>query len=443
MTMAYESIDPVTVEPPEMLIRPPFAEQLFVVAIMLVYSLGIPLDWFSEPSAQQLAGDTNASTGPLPSIVFTLLAGITFMVVLPRIELLVPLVQFNKPLILFTSWIVLSTLWSVDFVTTGRRSLGLLSTVFIAFYLVLRLSRRQLLRLAAISAAISMLVHTGFVLAFPQYGLQGADGLWTGVTSNKNTLGQYAALSLMILLLHGLDHRQSRWWAVPMVGLSAFVLVKTESKTSFAASVLLIGLLGVFVSFRARRTLFGAVAISLTSASVVGFLFGIAALPFITGLLDKDITLTGRTQLWKDVVAELGVRPWLGSGYSAFWNGWQSPAHAIWISNEWTPPSAHNAALDYLLQLGIAGLVLFILFLATAVGRGTALIRDVPGWAAMAPLLMVSFMLMFSVTESGVVDRRLPFLLVAAFTSGSFLRPAVAMRDFDPPVPRSNLEVLT
>ncbi len=441
MTLVHESIDPVTIEPPEALIRPPFAEQLFIVAMMLVYSLGLPLDWFSEPSAQQLAGDTNSSTGPLSSLVFAFLAGVGFMIVLPRIELLVPLARLNKTIVVFIGWILLSTFWSVDFATTGRRSLGLVVTVFIAFYLVLRLSRRQLLRLSAVAIAISMVVHSAFALALPQFGRQG--DVWSGVHPNKNTLGQYAALSVIILLLQGLDDRRSRWWVTPMIGLSIYALLKSESKTSLAAAVLLCGLLVIFVAFRARRTLFGAVVVSLTSASIVGFLFSIAALPFITGLLDKDITLTGRTQLWGDIIPELGVRPWLGSGYSAFWNGWQSPAHAIWIANEWTPPSAHNAALDYLLQLGVVGLMLFLLFLASAVVRGTALIRDVPGWSAMTPLLMVSFMLMFSVTESGIVDRSLPFLLVVAFTSGSFLRPAPTTSDLDPSASRSNLEVTT
>lgn len=412
--------------PREVLVRPPFSERVFVVVAMLLYGLGLPTDWFTEPFDADLAlgGTTNDSTGPLASVAFATIAGIAALIVLPRVELLVPVIRRNLPLVALVGWTIVSFLWSDDPFTTLRRALGLSFTAFFGLYLVLRFTRAQVLRLAAVSVSIGLVVHQAWIVALPQYGQSaGVEPKWSGVFTNKNTLGQFAVLAALVLVLHGLDRASSRIWAFPMCGLALAQLWFSESKTSLAAAVLLASLLVVFTAFRARRTLFGAVAASMTAASVAGFLFGIGALPLITRLLDKDITLTGRTQLWADIIARLDRRPFLGYGYEAFWNGWGSPAAEIWRLHTWTPPTAHNAPLDYLLQLGAIGLAIFLVFLVTSIVRAARLIRDVRGWAAMTPLLLVSFMLMFSVTESGVLERALPFLLIASFTGGMFLRP--------------------
>lgn len=425
----------------EVLVRPHLAERFFVVCAMVVYGLGLPTDWFTVPFSGDLGegAQANASTGPLASLVFAGVAGVAFMIALPRIELIIDVSRRNLPLLSFVCWSLLSFLWSADPSTTLRRGTALLLTVFVGFYCVLRFTQAQLLRLAAIAASIGLVINLAWVVLLPQYGLQTGEegGSWSGVFVNKNSLGQFATLSLVVLVMEVLNRRSSALWAAPLLVVGAIELYSSQSKTSLAAAFLLGGLLIVFTTFRSRKTLFGAVAVSLGTASVAGFLFGIAALPFITRLLDKDITLTGRTQLWSDIIDQLGRRPILGYGYEAYWNGWDSPAAEIWRRNTWTPPTAHNAPLDYILQLGVVGLALFLVFLVTSVVRSTRMVRDVSGWAAITPLMLVSFMLMFSVTESGVVDRTLAFLLITAFTSGTFLRPASPLPEHHLSVPTS------
>src|SRR6202041_681484 len=60
-----------------------------------------------------------------------------------------------------------------------------------------------------------------------------------------------------------------------------------------------------------------------------------------------------------------------GYGYGGFWN----PAHIGEISKEekWGIPNSHSAYLDYLLCLGIVGLLTYSLFLFTGIKRSFGL----------------------------------------------------------------------
>jgi O-antigen ligase len=70
----------------------------------------------------------------------------------------------------------------------------------------------------------------------------------------------------------------------------------------------------------------------------------------------RDSTLTGRTDIWKDVLP-LTVSPLFGAGYESFWLG--PRLDKIW-SKDWgaRPNQAHNGYLEVYLDLGWVGLFL-------------------------------------------------------------------------------------
>src|SRR5262249_38003099 len=68
--------------------------------------------------------------------------------------------------------------------------------------------------------------------------------------------------------------------------------------------------------------------------------------------LDKDSTLTGRTDIWTLVVDAIAERPWLGYGYGVFWQPENPRAQLIWYVLDWQFTHAHNGWLETLLQLG-------------------------------------------------------------------------------------------
>lgn len=394
--------------------RPGFVERVYVIAAMVLYAVDIPTNWFTRPvnAAQALAAASNTSTGPLASIVFLAIAGIAGLVLLPHAGLAIRVAGRARALQLLIGWICLSTFWSVDVGTTARRSIALAATMLFATYIVCRFDLREILRLAAIACLIITALNLMWVTALPTYGKAG-DNV-TGVLSHKNSLGQLSALCAVTLLLVGIGQRSTRLWAWPGVAAAAYLAIASDSKTTLASLALLVALLVVFQLFRARRTLFGAVAIGLVSASVLAALVATANLPFIAEQLGKDPTLTGRTQLWSALNPAVAERPLFGYGWDAFWRGWESPAHEIWLQNDWLPPHAHNAGYDALLHIGIVGLVLIGAYFLKGVADSAVYLRDNRSAIAGFPLAMMSFQLLFSISEQGIIDRELSWLLVTS-----------------------------
>ncbi|MEZ5379062.1 MAG: O-antigen ligase [Acidimicrobiales bacterium] len=395
-------------------------ERIFAYVGVIVFSTGVPSDWFSISSPD--VPDSADSSGPLASIVFLALAALALLLLVPRIEALVRMLERNKILVLIHAWILTTTLWSVDSATTFRRAMGLNATLLFATYLALRFKRRDLVRFAAAGGAVVVWLCLIWVVALPTYGFAKTTvtgDQWSGIFTNKNSLGQMSVYAATLLLLESAQSRWHRLWTVPSIGAAVALLVGSESKTGLATAVLLAALLIVFQLFRARRTLYGAVAISMLAASVTAVLFAIAALPFIADLLDKDVTLTGRTEIWAQLLRTIWNRPIVGYGYEAFWNGWRSPAREVWLAGDWTPVHAHNAAFQYMLDQGIVGLLLILTFFIRSVIKATKLIGLQPGAAATAPIALLSFMLLSSITEDGILGRTAPWLMICAFLAGA------------------------
>jgi O-antigen ligase len=69
----------------------------------------------------------------------------------------------------------------------------------------------------------------------------------------------------------------------------------------------------------------------------------------------RDSTLTGRTDLWNDLLA-MAANPVLGAGYESFWLG--DRLNDIWRLHPFRPNQAHNGYLEIYLNLGAVGLLL-------------------------------------------------------------------------------------
>jgi len=76
----------------------------------------------------------------------------------------------------------------------------------------------------------------------------------------------------------------------------------------------------------------------------------------VTGLtaeVGRDVTLTGRTDLWAELLRK-DINPLLGTGFESFWLG--ERAQYFWKKYWWRPTQAHNGYLELYLNLGIIGI---------------------------------------------------------------------------------------
>jgi exopolysaccharide production protein ExoQ len=134
----------------------------------------------------------------------------------------------------------------------------------------------------------------------------------------------------------------------------------------------------------------------------------------------KDLTLTGRTDLW-DVAADLiAQRPLLGVGYQAFWVQGHADAEALWLMfgiEGRTGFNFHNMYISNAVEIGILGVLLqcAILF-----GAGLQTARWAIRSGEAVPALF--FALTFMVILASVIEVQLFFqfslrtvLVLAAF----------------------------
>ncbi|MFW2383124.1 MAG: O-antigen ligase family protein, partial [Acidimicrobiales bacterium] len=389
--------------------RPRFLEQLVGMIALTVLTTGLPTEWFVV-----IDGDLYASVnvgGPLVIVVFTVLIGTLLVFSMKRPKAMFYLLVCDLALVGFSLLILFSPLWSVDFATSVRRSVALTLVTLLGIYFVARYSLEQLINRLAIVFFIAMVLNVIWVNVLPQYGKSILGDDFLGITTNRNTLGQQAVLGCLVMVF-AFRSRNHRIIAVFGFLGSAYLVLGTNSKTSLASLILLGLLLIVFSTFRARKQLFGAVIVSEVTAGLFGLLIATANLVFITDLLDRDITLTGRTVLWEHLLEPISEKPILGHGWEAFWGGWGSPAHEIWLKNSWFPPTAHNAPLEYLLALGAVGLTIWTIMMTRGLWRSIHYLRDRPGIAGLFPIAIFSYALLYSITEAGVVRRGIDWMLV-------------------------------
>jgi O-antigen ligase len=137
-----------------------------------------------------------------------------------------------------------------------------------------------------------------------------------------------------------------------------WLLDKAGSSTALACFILGTGiLLFMRLPFAKRQVKYLG-----TWSLVIGFLiFLLCIVPGVrqafVGMFQRDITLTGRTDLWADLLNE-PINPLLGTGYQSFWLG--PKAEHYWEKYSYHPNQAHNGYVETYLNGGIVGVCLLV-----------------------------------------------------------------------------------
>ena len=417
-------------------VRAPGAgERVLAVTALFLLAYSLPSSWFLRDNADVPTGDTVviAAFTALFAIALTRLVG-SWKHVMRAVK--------REPLLLaFMFVLVASTAWSSTPDVTFRRSVALVLTAFFGYYLVVRFPLHEIIRLATFALMVGTVINLVFVFAVRKYGVTqvtseaATSGDWSGVFPHKNALGRASLLAalLFVFAARAFPRRRLLYWTFCL--LNVVLIVGANSKTALVSFVLLMVLLVLFTGLRAHATLYGGVAFALIGTSVLGAAFVTTNLGPISESLGRDATLTGRTQLWGDVLHEIARKPVLGFGWSGFWTGNKAgPARYVLERNLWHPPDAHNAVLELLVNVGIVGAALFLVVFLRGLFRSIGQVRRTPNVLGLFPLAFFSFVMLQSVTEKGVIGRDLSWTMFVVAV-------VLAARDrADPEIPTQSSE---
>jgi exopolysaccharide production protein ExoQ len=391
---------------------PGSGERLLAITTLFLLAYSLPSSWFTPDNTDVPRGDTTVI------VVFTALFALAVTRLVGSWRHVARAVKREPLLLAFMFVLVASTVWSTTPDVTFRRSVALVLTAFFGYYLVVRFPLAEIIRLATFALMVGTVINFVFVFAIRKYGITqvtteaATSGDWSGVFPHKNALGRASLLAalLFVFAARTFPRRRLLYWTFCL--LNVVLIVGAQSQTALVSFCLLMVLMVLFTGLRAHATLYGGVAFGLIGTALMGAGFVATELGPISESLGKDPTLTGRTQLWSDVLHEIARKPILGFGWSGFWTGAaDGPARYVLERNLWHPPDAHNAVLELLVNVGIVGASLFILVFLRGMFRSIGQVRRTPNILGLFPLAFFSLVLLQSVTEKGVIGRDLSWTM--------------------------------
>lgn len=298
----------------------------------------------------------------------------------------------------------LSTFWSIDGGATLRRVVWLAMTMGFGLYLAWRYAWEDLIGVMAGAFLALALGSFALALAMPAAGIMTTEhpGAWCGLWTHKNTLGGFMAVGAPLCAATAFMNPDKRkLWAFTAFLCFALVLLST-SKTALLATF--IGFAVMFACAFARKGPLQTLLLSagLASIAIIGAAIVFLAPDLLVGALGRDLTLTGRTDIWQAAAPAVAVKPWLGYGYYAFWLPTDGPAYWVREAVRWQVASAHSGWLETALGMGRIGVALFALQLIATWWRGARAIAD-PVAGLWAPAFLVCFTL-YTMSESHVLQ---------------------------------------
>ncbi len=384
------------------------AEKVFVVFSLFISTTAlIPVLLDSEEA-------TSVPNDPYSPILFMGIYAVTILLVGMHWHSFARIVTKDIWIWLLVGIALASIFWTVAPDITPRRSLLFLGTSLFGVYLARRFTLREQLELCAYAFGFVVILSFAFALALPFYGTMTVQeggvhaGAWRGAMTHKNILGRFVVLSSQVFLFVALGKSSSNptFQRLAWVGytLSVALVVLSTSKTSLISFIVLTIIFFLYRTWRLNYSQLIPLTIAIVLVVGSGAILVIDNLEVIAGATGRDLTLTGRTEIWSVMLEKIGERPLTGYGLNAFWRDWDSPVTAdVWRQLAWECPYGHNGFMDLLVELGIPGLMVFLTSYFTTFVRSANLLlmtRNVEGiWY----LMYLTFLLIYNISESTLV----------------------------------------
>ncbi|GAB4470253.1 MAG: polysaccharide biosynthesis protein HfsI [Elainellaceae cyanobacterium] len=382
-----------------------FAEQAFT-AIALLLHTGGPLNVILSGGYSQ--GDKQIAEPDfgLTRNLYLLTYLVVFCLLTIRWRKVLYVLQRDRYIWAILALVLLSFFWSEIPSRTLSRSISFTGSTLLGVYFATRYTLKQQLQLLGWTFGLVVGLSLIYALLLPKYGIMGGvhAGAWRGIYTHKNNFGKMMTLSSVVFTLLLMSGQKQKLWFSLGLGLSVMLLLLSTSKGALVNVMAMWAAIAVCRLFRLQYHLLvislGSIAVAAGGASL-WLLDNLESI--VVDVLGKDLTLTGRTDLWITVLEMIEQRPWLGYGYQAFWDGLDGPSAVVWRAEAWQVPDAHNGFLDLLLQLGIVGMAVFLIgYFANAIGSIVRL-RSLTGSEFIWPVPFLIFMILSNLPETSLM----------------------------------------
>lgn len=353
-----------------------------------------------------------------------LIYAVTFCLLAIRWKRVVNTIFSNSSLWILLGVVCFSYFWSINPSQTMRFAVYAIGTTGFGLYLATRYTLPEQLNLLAWTYGLLLIMSLLFAIGIPQYGLMGGvhEGAFRGVFTHKNQFGAFMAPGGVIFLLSAFKGDKYSWVHWSLLALSCATMVLSRSTTALGTFILMLLLCLIYRIFRWRYEIMVSAILAVTIVSFAGLilLFGLGS-DSLLDLVGKDVTLSGRTDIWSYVWDQIQLRPWLGYGLAAFWNGYEGPSGYIQLAMRIAVIYAHNGFLDIWLSIGFVGLAVFVLGLLNTMAQSLTLLRKTNSPEGFWPLLFLTYILLSNLTEGTISNMNSSFWALYAAVSYSLV----------------------
>lgn len=318
-----------------------------------------------------------------------------------------------------------SYFWSINPDQTLRFSIYALGTTGFGLYLGTRYTLSEQMQLLTWTYGLLLILSILFAIGIPKYGIMGGvhEGALRGVFTHKNQFGAFMAPGGVLFLLNALGGGKYSWLYWGLLALNCGAMVMSQSTTALGTFALMLILCLIYRIFRWRYEVMISAILAVTILGFISLIIvaGYVGSDSIFSSLGKDSTLSGRTFIWQYVWDQIQLRPWLGYGMTAFWNGLDGPSGYVQLAMTIAVIYSHNGFLDIWLSIGIVGLGIFVISFISTTVQSLALLRISNTPVGFWPLLFLTYILLSNLTEGTISNMNSSFWAIYAAISYSLV----------------------
>jgi len=307
-------------------------------------------------------------------LVFSSLYFLSFISIVPVSQKVFKIIKEEKFLFIFLLWTLLSTTWSDYSDISFKRWIQIFGGYIVCLSAVIYLdSQENILKYFRSLTYIYITLSFLAVVIVPGASMDyEGSRVWRGLAAHKNLFGELILICTLIVLF-SIRYLKTKNKTIDYLMLFISLLLLLGSRSTTSLMVLIILGLIAFSSKTQEKLGFGSLSKWIYYTLVLTILaFYISAiilfpsfLETIFGALGKDMTFTGRTEIWVYVIgiAFSTSSLFLGVGYGGFWVYGSPNLIKLYSLTVERPIQAHNGYIDLTIETGIIGLSIVIIMI--------------------------------------------------------------------------------
>jgi exopolysaccharide production protein ExoQ len=310
-------------------------------------------------------------------IVYLFLFFSSLVILANKFDKVLSLIKSERYLSLFVLVCLLSALWSDYSLLSIKRSFQLFVIFLVIIEALVNIEPNILLKQLKIVVSLYLFFNLFAGLRIGA-AIDPIFQTWRGIEVQKNHLAQtslYCLLSSIVFFSFDKTKLAKQYDSV-LVFISVFLIYKAHSSTAILvlAMIVFVGLIfqfeSVFSKFGFGRSLLALIFLFLLGFTLIFLIFSSEIFSLIPGYFGKDMTLSGRSDIWKFVWDDIEKRLLLGYGFATYWIMGSSRLEIFAdLFEGFQVNQAHNGYLEIMLQLGVIGTIFFLFLMAAYVYR--------------------------------------------------------------------------